>query len=86
MGVLKSNRSLVELRLSSITFNCEMILDLAEFVTNNFDLKSLNLSWSEIPTDDMLKFLERIKHINHLQHLDISTIPIGGPNSIELMN
>ena len=65
-----------------------MISDLSEFVVNNFSLKSLNLSWSEISSEEMLLFLERIQHIKHLQHLDISTIPIEGPSSnklIELM-
>ena len=82
---IKSNRELEELRLSSVNFNHEMISNLGEFVTNNFCLKSLNLSWSEISGDEMVRLLNKIKNIKHLQHLDISTIPFEGSNSVKLI-
>ena len=85
MKELKENREIEELRFSSIDFTLETISDLSDFVVNNFSLKSLNLSWSEISSEEMLLFLKRIQQIKHLQHLDISTIPFEGPSSTKLI-
>jgi len=82
---LKDNREIEELRLSSLSFNSEMIYSLGEFVAQNFNLKSLNLSWAEIQSEDMLKLLNRIKHIKHLQHFDLSTMPFGEFKSGEII-
>ncbi|CAI2359327.1 unnamed protein product [Moneuplotes crassus] len=86
MREIRVNREIEELRLSSIDFSTDIISNLSEFVANNFALKSLNLSWSEISSDDLLLFLSRIEQIKHLQHFDISTIPFQGPSLDKLVD
>ena len=81
----KNNRKIENLKLSSFIFNKTMTANLGDFVIENYSLKKLNLSWSEMISDDLLFFMERIKEIKHLQDLDISKIPIEGINRIKVI-
>jgi hypothetical protein len=85
IAALERNRDLEELRLSSFDFNKQMVTHLTNFIVNNLYLKKLNLSWSEFKSEEMIVLIEGIQEVKHLQHLDISTIPIEGPNSLSLV-
>jgi Ran GTPase-activating protein (RanGAP) involved in mRNA processing and transport len=76
---LKTNREIQEIRLSSFGFNRGMVENLSDFIVNNYNLKKVNLSWSEFVCEDLLLLLSRIKPVKHLQDINISTIPIEGP-------
>jgi hypothetical protein len=77
---LTSNRQLESLSLGHVDFDRQMVNNLGDFVVNNFNLKKLKISWSEFISEDLMIFMEKIKNIKHLQDLDVSTIPIEGPN------
>ncbi|CAI2383819.1 unnamed protein product [Moneuplotes crassus] len=85
MRELSKNRMIENLRLSSVDFNTESITHLAEFVMDNFSFQSLNLSWSEISSKELILFFTLIENVKHLQQLDISTIPFIGYNSGKLV-
>jgi hypothetical protein len=85
INALKKNRDIEDLQLSSFQFNREMVQGLSDFVTNNFSLKKLNLSWSEFVSDDLLHLLTCIKPVKHLQYINLSTIPIEGPACIQMI-
>jgi Ran GTPase-activating protein (RanGAP) involved in mRNA processing and transport len=76
---LKTNREIEEIQLSSFDFNRGMVENLSDFIVNNYNLKKVNLSWSDFVADDLLLLLSKIKPVNHLQEINISTIPIEGP-------
>jgi len=60
--------------------------NLSEFVNNNFSLRKMSISWCQFKSNDLLRFMEDIKNVKHLQYLDISAIPIEGPMCIALTN
>jgi Ran GTPase-activating protein (RanGAP) involved in mRNA processing and transport len=72
------NRELEILKLCSFAFSRPVMEHLANFVLANFSLKKINLSWSEIISEDLLMFLNKIRNIKHIQEIDISAVPIEG--------
>ena len=81
----KNDRKIETLKLSSFVFTKSMSINLSQYVIDNFKLKTLNLSWSEMMSDDLYIFIKNINKIKHLQDLDISKIPIEGHNRINLV-
>jgi Ran GTPase-activating protein (RanGAP) involved in mRNA processing and transport len=82
---LKTNREIEEIQLSSFDFNRGMVENLSDFIVNNYNLKKVNLSWSDFVADDLLLLLSKIKPVKHLQEINISTIPIEGPAWLQMI-
>lgn len=81
---LKQNRSLDSLNISGVELDKKSILNLSDFITNNYSLRKLTISWSQIKSNEFIFLMQKIKVIKHLQYLDISDIPFEGKISIEL--
>lgn len=78
-SIIKANRNLEELHISSMELDRASAKNISDFVNNNFKLRKLNISWCEFKSADLMQFIEDIKNVKHLQYLDISAIPIEGP-------
>jgi len=81
----ENNREIENLKLSSFVFSKPMSINLSRFVRENYSLKKLNLSWSEMMSENLMVFMENIQDIKHLQDLDISKIPIEGKDRIRVV-
>jgi hypothetical protein len=64
----------------------QTVINISEFVINNFSLQKLDISWSEIRSSDMLFFMSQISSIKHLKYLNISSIPLEGKIRIDITN
>lgn len=62
----------------------DTINNISNFVSNNYRLQKLTLSWSQLKSIDLMLLMRNIKNIKHLKYLDISAIPFEGPKSLEL--
>lgn len=82
---LKANREIEEIQLSSFEFNREMVEGLSDFIADNLNLKKINLAWSEFVCEDLLILLNSMKPVKHIQEINLSTIPIEGPNCIQMI-
>ena len=83
---LKANREIESLNLLGVQLDTKCINNLGDFVSNNFNLKKLALWWSQLRSADLVRLMERVKDVKHLEHLDLSAIPFEGPKALEITN
>ena len=84
MMSLVGNEDIRDLSLWGLSFDRTAITYLSEYVSTNFNLTKVNLSWSQMKNPCLAIFLKYIRDTYHIEYLNIAAIPFEEGKEQEL--
>ncbi|CAI2364707.1 unnamed protein product [Moneuplotes crassus] len=81
---LPDNRTIKELVLTTVKLNSLSTKNICTFISENYSLRKLDLSWNEIFMSDLGNLTESIGNVTHIQYLSLAAVPFSGPNNTKM--